>query len=323
MKMTKGAALAVLFTVGAVLLYSTGILERPKQESDGHQGLQGPWSLFSSDALTVSVQPGMAVKAKVSTGPSSAGAGSIEMAGLLINYSENMPSSATTFTRYHHEHGPYPIAYQFVSACARHANEFYVCGFTQDGDAVVERWEISPEQGGYNTVRELSGSHVGTPAPLSGVNLAIRGMFQPPEERIHEPPVRTTLYQGPDLREIRSMAVDPEGRFLLILADHKIFRIEDIQFTPTVVLVHDSDQIPELEYVSRVSVMLHATEGRIYRLYSNREAPSLVDVVLRDPDNDGLFDTWDVLTREEYQSAYGDPSVWLDDYRFYKFREGG
>jgi hypothetical protein len=104
---------------------------------------------------------------------------------------------------------------------------------------------------------------------------------------------RTVVFLGTSLGHIASLAVDREGRFviLLTLESHAIYKI-GVTLNSVPQLLFDSTTVPDLASALSVICTHHITEGRQYHIVPEYMHGSPVDgttLIMRDPENDGTF----------------------------------
>lgn len=226
----------------------------------------------------------------------------------------------------------YTFSYELTAATFREGGEFlYLAGIRpSDCVDVIEQWVFEPEAGAPIARSAASPATtpavgpIGTPAPpfelLPGtagsggyVDVDLRAGTQPA-------PRRRVIYEGNDLGHIRSMVADPEGRFLLLQAhgNSGIYRI-DLMITPTLapVLLFDAAATPPLVHARRMAVYdIPAAGGRCYVLPASQGDVMPKDatwVVIKDPNNDGVFDAIESYSNAEWQgSPLGDRTNWRD-----------
>lgn len=229
---------------------------------------------------------------------------------------------------------------------SRHADELYVAGLVpRTGDVVIERWTFPRQNGAYYTERESAPAALGPSVSESVLSLGVHETGQAPEGPLQHPwtlpwiepagrpndglvpPLRTELFRGTEVGEVADVAVDPEGRFLLLTgmgdAAVTLFLLAD---PPQVHPLYDDESLPGLAPGASVDVVEHENLGRTYRLTCS-VAPGPADdtfLFLHDPNNDGLFDSEVALTRPQFEASadYAPLAKWVDDYRSYLFDPG-
>ena len=214
------------------------------------------------------------------------------------------------------------VSFEIVTIVARTANELYIAGSAPNGMDVIERWTITPVEGEFFADRAIAQTPIGTPAATAPtVVSASGGTFFPPASRAPQrQPSKSMIFTGADLGGIRSLAVDPDGRFVLVLAGsgpRRLYRIENEAGSSPVVLF-DSSTDAFMAFADYIKVQEHATLGRAYFLDSlSGNAPGVFVTLLFDHDNDGIFDAWNSYTPESYAAAGFSGGVWTADYLNY------
>jgi hypothetical protein len=144
-----------------------------------------------------------------------------------------------------------------------------VAGLHDDGSATLERWKF--------TYHETTGTYL------------------PLEARPLPTTERTVLFAGTTLGTIASVAIDREGRFLVVhtFESHVLWKIPLVApFTP--VALFTPETTPVLAEMGNVICTDHVTEGRQYSLTAGHRfgarGESDVTLIVRDPDNDGVFE---------------------------------
>ncbi len=173
----------------------------------------------------------------------------------------------------------------------------FLTGVASDGEAVIERWVVSPTSGPEGQ-----------------------------EDRTLPPSIaREQVYRGRSLGAIRELGPDPEGRFVLALCSASGLsgtlprpwtssELWQVDLAPgyalTKVLV--AAQEASLDAVDAMLVMQHETEGRVWILESVLGFPR---TILYDADNDGTLENWAGSSSAADWVARGyDGDVWLDDF---------
>lgn len=171
----------------------------------------------------------------------------------------------------------------------------YVAGVYESGDSVIERWVFT-----YPSAVDSAGNYV------------------PLDERPFPMIAKRRIYQGDALGRVRSLGPDPLGRFVLFLTydDPKLYRIDAVPGNPVSVAL-DTATEPYLANVGVITIARHATEGPHVRLgvgtrwEVDLKQPRKV-IVLRDGDDDGVFDPPELLTMEQWaERGYGNATAWV------------
>lgn len=204
-------------------------------------------------------------------------------------------------------------SFRIEHVATRVANEFYLSGKARNGDAVVERWVIVPQNGTLVAERPPASSGIGTPFTTPGLVVQVQGAgaLIPPAQRTGAAvTTKTELYRGAALNNIEALAVDPDGRFLLALTDGPSglvrFDLHDASPAgPSFETVLAPTAVPELGQIGRIYPAQHAVSGRMY-LMDSAHLPGVFpkDIALMDDDNDGNFDGNFVLSMDEYAQLF-------------------
>ncbi len=120
---------------------------------------------------------------------------------------------------------------------------------------------------------------------------------------------RQTIYTGTELVHIRSIDIDPDQRYVLVLTDQQsVYRLEIPSPTggaggplPTPTLVADVTSVPELAGVTQLDHYLHVTDGHMFLLTS--DASDSDTVVVRDSNDDGIVDGVDAYGASAWQAS--------------------
>ncbi len=284
----------------------------------------GGYPLLSSNMSTVIAYPDQLVTIAVAVPEGAPGAGSttLEAEGLLLWATEIGPdaSDPSQEAYYQHEAGPFPYSYSFVDLSARHPAEIYVAGtMPGTGDTKIEKWLFPPQVGGYYTFRDTAVAGVGTPSPLSTLSgELVGGTYVAPENRSPVSPVQTTVFQGRIGGGVEDIAVDPEGRFLLILsATGSLYQLSDLA-SPTLTLLYDESALPGLTLADEMRPFVDAQGVRCFQVIASppNVSPGAA-IVLRDLENDGVIDETHTFTYDAYASSPYYHLNWTDDYSTY------
>ncbi len=198
-------------------------------------------------------------------------------------------------------------------------NAVYVAGVTQNGTDVIELWNFPTRSGGFG-IRQTSGPvlSLGTPMPPYTAEQYLQGGSFAVPSSTHNSARRTPFYSGTSMGHIRDMAVDPEGRFLVILAypTGSIYRLDLSSTTSVPTLLYAASTIPHLANAKTVAVLHHASQGRKYIL--TEQVGCVIPLnqqytLLADSNNDGVFESWSTITAAQWDAAgYGTDSNWVD-----------
>jgi hypothetical protein len=187
---------------------------------------------------------------------------------------------------------PFGVSYHAYGVTGRAANSFYVVGTvggTMDMD-IVERWDIPHVTGAYYAERPRATSGVGVPVATPAVQEGVEGgAFLPPEQRGPFRPVRTALYVGPDLGGVWSLASDPDGRFVVLIAGDPgtIHQLIDERGGALAQFVPQGSIAASRAFA--LGPYQHPNDGRVWNYISFD--PSIDHgAFLVDADNDGVID---------------------------------
>ena len=254
-------------------------------------------------------------------GPEEDDQGIVQENELTILTDEMAPDTGVWFNT----SAAYSASFSIKRVQSRVANELYIVGKGRGDEDILEQWLIIPSQGSLTPTRPAATLPVGTPIPPSSVTVGVvgGGPFTPPGSRPAPPTVsRNELYRGFDFGGILDLALDPEGRFVLVLAegDHGLYRIDLSPPAATLgvpTLVYDTTQIPNLAASRAIYPLQHVSYGRMYVLDPNFGA-GVVPLVtsLFDYDNDGVFDAFQSLPVELHKQTYPGTS-WIDNFYIY------
>lgn len=191
----------------------------------------------------------------------------------------------------------YPVDVRWRCDGASEINELFVAGVYDAGDAVVEKWTFT------------------YPDPAVGskpVDSRMGRAYAPLADRPLPTMTPERLYRGTAIGRIRTLEPDPEGRFVLLLTRENptLYRIGFLGGAvrpPTPELSQAT--MPYLASCGVVSVSQHATEGRHYNVYPGNRwhadlSTSPSTIILRDPDNDGVFGPPEFVSSQQW-TRYG------------------
>ena len=212
--------------------------------------------------------------------------------------------------------------YLFTALASRLGGQVaYAAGIREDGSCVVERWITEPREAGWSVaLTSPPAPSMGAPAGPAKLDYHIAHAEKwRPLPLGHSglgPVLRSTVFTTP-AGPITAMAVDPEGRFLLYydLGLGTLFQRDLAAPNATPITIAQSSTTPTLDQVGSLELLDFAGEGRtcvVTRSYGHPdEAGKESYLVLHDAENDGLFESSTVLSRDEWQaSPYADASKW-------------
>jgi hypothetical protein len=245
------------------------------------------------------------------------------------NFAEaSVPSAPSTTPGEHEAVFNTDVSFLPLRYASRGANDLFVAGRpwvagesseTPESDlgsgTVVERWTITAPIGAPYTVRTGSTAPIGTAAPLSTLSAHIAGgVYIPAEER---GPVRVRkVMLGYFAFSIDGMDVDPEGRFLLMVSasEGRLYRLDLVAADGIPVVILDATTRPELALAN--GVLIRRFQDGLKKCVVSFSTGALV---LDDDQNDGLFETTEVLTDAQYDAhpMYGNYSGMQELYTTY------
>ena len=245
------------------------------------------------------------------------------------NFAEaSVPSAPTTTPGRHQAVFQTEVAFMPQRYASRGANDLFLAGppwtsETADPDSdglgtgtVVERWTITAPLGAPYTIRTSSTAPIGTPAPLSTLSAQIPGGVYIPAEQRGPARVRKSML-GYFAFSIDGIDVDPEGRFLLMVsaAEAKLYRLDLAAYDGNPVVILDVTVQPALAFADGMS--FSRFQDGLKKCVIN--CSNGHQLVLHDDENDGLFESWELLTDAQYFShpLYGNYSGMAENYRTY------
>ena len=196
------------------------------------------------------------------------------------------------------------LTHDVEAISGRHANEFYVVG--KDGtDTVIDRWDLSVENGAYYTTSAPPGDPIGTSVRTQTARLAVSGSYQPPGLRPAPTVTPTRLHVGPSVGRVQAASIDPDGRYLLMVCEdtststYSLTRF--ILSTGVVETVLTAAQEPDLDGVTGFGHADQSTLGRIHTMNAHGNV-----IWLADTTNDGVIDSHGNLELDDFMIAYPD-----------------
>ena len=223
----------------------------------------------------------------------------------------------------------YTVSYEITAVAYREGGDvLYVAGIQEtDCSDVIERWTFSPLNGSLTLRSALSPTTsppvgpIGTPSSslvmVPGV-VGTGGYVSPPQRGTPRSPQRRVIYQSTGFGHVRSMAADPEGRFLLVQSHQtsEVYQLNLLGTAPLVPqLIVSPSTIPSLTLLRRIQVYdVAAAGGRAYILsapHNDQIAADAPWAILKDPGNDGVFDAVQGYSAAEWlASPYSDKTSW-------------
>lgn len=236
---------------------------------------------------------------------------------LILRNVETNPSTGAEETN----ETEYTTSYTISGICAREKDELYLAGTAPNGDAVIERWTISAQNGSYYYHRIPSHTPIGQALPgVPAVQMGIEGgVFVPVASRVRSPRLnRTELLRTSTCGRIWGLGCDPEARYLLFLAgspERKLHRFAlDGSAAPVEIL--SSSQEPHLAACDGLSPFHATSVGRVFQITASVEpvtgGPSTT--MLFDANNDGIFESSQTLTHDAYVAAGYMSGFWLTNF---------
>ncbi len=219
-------------------------------------------------------------------------------------------------------------------------DEVYIAGIRDSGECIIEKWSYAPRIGGWK-VRHPGGgvTTLGLPAPIATPVLSLHGATEwtPPTlqeatlNRSRRDPVYTSPTtlddQGDEVPSgvLSGLVVDPQGRYLLVFdrATQEILRIDRTQTPNVVTPITNLSTHPSLDLADDMRLREYIGGGR--KIVILRELSHIVPLASAGPylhtvgtdlNNDGTFETWEVLDRAAWStSAYKDWTNWSPYWR--------
>ncbi|QDU65888.1 hypothetical protein [Engelhardtia mirabilis] len=193
-------------------------------------------------------------------------------------------------------------------------NRLIVPGTARNGDTVIELWTIPGWTGGWDVTSQVPSTPLGVPNPSSSLQVSIGivggGSFVPPQGRSARPPiVREEVYRGSGLGSADFIAFDPFGRFIHVLSQSPpaIFALDlSVDGASPIEVAGPSDLIG-LDSARSIVPRTHLDYGRVYLLHHVGLFPGtdeLLKSVIYDPDDDGIFDSFQSLDAVQFETAF-------------------
>ncbi len=234
--------------------------------------------------------------------------------GLDIHTTEKDPSTG----RWEVHNEQHSVSYEMLTACARHGNQIYLAGLQRD-QVVIEEWTFPEWEGGYASSLPASETDIGVPTGVTESSVYVAGStYVPQTSRGAKPhPEKTVVYQGDHFatKGIAQMRIDLEGRFALILTetDDELYQVP-FDESDTATLLFGPQDIPGLSGSESFQGFQKAGVERRYFLY---QIPLTGQpcTVLKDLDNDGIFESHHVSTVDETDALLA--AGWYDLYTRY------
>ncbi len=224
----------------------------------------------------------------------------------------------------------YSARYALVSLGSRLAGqEVFLAGVLPDGKSVIEKWEFPKKKGRLVMSTTSPPPPIGTPAGAWTAPFALHGQVlrMSPMPPTWFPPTISVLMESSSYGVIRSIDVDPEGRFVLFsrYPEGDVYSLDLSQSASTPTMLFSSAQIPELRALGELSIEQHEALGRVcivepgdpYRACQLTSPPPVV--LLIDGNNDGMFEATQVMPLDDYLTSReldaSDHTVWSSPWR--------
>jgi hypothetical protein len=189
--------------------------------------------------------------------------------------------------------------------------QWLLSGVSSSGNQVVQKFKVDLPNGSYARppVFLPPGGTVNTP-PYVGTG----GYIAQPSRQALGPLQRTALYRGSDLGTHLVVAADPYERYGYIISrdQESLYLLPlgggDLIFAPT------GSNSQYLSDVTLARVQMHETEGLKLKCTLSTDAGSAYGYLMfSDYDGDGLWDSNEFMTQQQYQD-FGYPGLWTEDF---------
>lgn len=209
-------------------------------------------------------------------------------------------------------------------ATRRGGDEILVAGVKDDGATIIERirfrWPDGVWISGTDSIPLVGEAQVPDYGP-SQLHIKGDGPFREAAVRAAIRLSRETLFEGTTLGHVQSLALEPEGRFALVLvhAPKALWRFElGAGFGGPPTLVLDTVACPAIGQVRKINTWIHAVDQRTYVLRACRPlTESQGFVLLTDLNNDAVLSSEQVLTQQQWtasdrhkMSSWSDLDLW-------------
>lgn len=193
----------------------------------------------------------------------------------------------------------------------RHANEWFVALRLPSGEVAVERWTLEHTTGAYWSSRPAAPSGIGTAVATPEAEVGIEGdVFVVPSGRPRPGVTRTRVVGALALGPIESMAVDPDGRYLVMVVEScESSRAVQVPLvgarSPAIAVgdlipLWDFSSTPGLAHPTSIVQLEHAASG--WRALEFRDVGTCV--YLWDAENDGIFERHEFVGYSEEPPRY-------------------
>lgn len=206
----------------------------------------------------------------------------------------------------------YSTRYSIIDVGARlGGDELFVAGVLSTGESVLERWRFPARDGGWSHAPTGTAPPIGQSAGAYAGTTAINGNGYRNLPATWLAPSISVVFESNSLGEIRSVEVDPEGRFVLFttMAGASLYQLDLQQSGATPVLLFDSSTKPELADANWLAIGDHKDFGRtVVCLPPNIPAAARLPtppsvVLLKDADNDGVFEGSGSMSISDYLNS--------------------
>ena len=207
-----------------------------------------------------------------------------------------------------------PLSFPPERVAARHDDEFLAVGHASTGDLIVARIVMPAIPGSFYCKRAASTLPIGTTVVSRPMVVLLRSKpFIPPADRpACSPATVGEIYRGPSLGNVLAAAVDPDGRYLMLLTDQAGASLFQVPLVAggSVRCMTTAVAAPALADAVGIIGYEHGEEGRFYVL-DGGAFPGYDRIWTWDSNHDGVLDGWDHLSWEGFQDAYPD-NVWVE-----------
>lgn len=195
----------------------------------------------------------------------------------------------------------YSTRYSIVGLSSRlGGDDLYIAGVLQNNESLIERWQFNVRAGRWSHSQSGATTAIGTPGGsyAGSVSIAGGGSYVPLGP-VWIAPTISTVIQSSAYGTIRSIAVDPQGRYLLfsVFPSGDVYRLDlsNTSAPPTVIFSHTS--IAQLANCGSLLIAQHSDFGRV--CIASPANPTLATkfssnpevVYLQDANNDGVFES--------------------------------
>lgn len=229
---------------------------------------------------------------------------------------ESVPNSGITQTFFT------SFAVRRIAAAAQ-ADLLCVIGMGRGGASIIEIWEVTTPEGAYFADRISSSIPIGLPSPASPLVTGVRGgTWTPPSSRIGQLSViRTEVFRDTALGVVRDVAIDPERRYLMFLADSVLYRL-DLEATASGIpeAVLNASAYEAIPRANSLFLWERETGERCLILEAlSGGGHDGARALLTDSENDGIFEQGPLVLPIDVwsDSVLGDSDTWAKDFVHY------